>query len=252
MFVHLTPCAGAPAARSARRDGRPRPALPARRAAVRARRSRTTSRATGRSSPRTTTSATTAPRCTRSCATSSPRSGAAVPSWDGSTASRSARAPGRSRRHGTSERAPFEGLDDGRARTPQGRAGLPQPAAEHVGRARRGVQPAARADRPRHTWCAICCSTPTRSPGRRSTRPTRATCGTSSTVRTGRICESVQRGMTSRAWTGGWFAPMEDESADISRWYAASMAEATGSGVDHDPGATDGSDDGLADGLDDG
>ena len=33
------------------------------------------------------------------------------------------------------------------------------------------------------------------------------------------ICESVQRGMSSRAWTGGWFAPMEDESADISRWY---------------------------------
>ena len=25
------------------------------------------------------------------------------------------------------------------------------------------------------------------------------------------ICESVQRGMASRAWTGGWFAPMEDD-----------------------------------------
>jgi phenylpropionate dioxygenase-like ring-hydroxylating dioxygenase large terminal subunit len=33
------------------------------------------------------------------------------------------------------------------------------------------------------------------------------------------ICESVQPGMSSRAWQGGWFAPMEDESADISRWY---------------------------------
>lgn len=37
------------------------------------------------------------------------------------------------------------------------------------------------------------------------------------------ICESVQRGMTSRAWNGGWFAPMEDDTADISRWYAAAM-----------------------------
>jgi Rieske 2Fe-2S family protein len=37
------------------------------------------------------------------------------------------------------------------------------------------------------------------------------------------ICESVQRGMSSRAWQGGWFAPMEDESADISRWYRRVM-----------------------------
>ena len=32
------------------------------------------------------------------------------------------------------------------------------------------------------------------------------------------ICESVQRGMSSRAYTHGWFAPMEDESLDIRRW----------------------------------
>jgi Rieske 2Fe-2S family protein len=44
------------------------------------------------------------------------------------------------------------------------------------------------------------------------------------------ICESVQRGMSSRAWTGGWFSPMEDDSADISRWYRASMAAAGGRG----------------------
>jgi Rieske 2Fe-2S family protein len=37
------------------------------------------------------------------------------------------------------------------------------------------------------------------------------------------ICESVQRGMGSRACTGGWFAPMEDESADITRWYRPVM-----------------------------
>jgi Rieske 2Fe-2S family protein len=34
------------------------------------------------------------------------------------------------------------------------------------------------------------------------------------------ICESVQRGMTSRGYQQGWFAPMEDESLDIRRWIA--------------------------------
>jgi Rieske 2Fe-2S family protein len=32
------------------------------------------------------------------------------------------------------------------------------------------------------------------------------------------VCESVQRGMSSRAYDQGWFAPMEDASADIRRW----------------------------------
>jgi phenylpropionate dioxygenase-like ring-hydroxylating dioxygenase large terminal subunit len=32
------------------------------------------------------------------------------------------------------------------------------------------------------------------------------------------VCESVQRGMTSRHYTGGWYAPMEDASLDIRRW----------------------------------
>jgi Rieske 2Fe-2S family protein len=32
------------------------------------------------------------------------------------------------------------------------------------------------------------------------------------------VCESVQRGMSSRAYTQGWFAPMEDLAADIRRW----------------------------------
>ncbi len=32
------------------------------------------------------------------------------------------------------------------------------------------------------------------------------------------VCESVQRGMGSRAYRQGWFAPMEDESLDIRRW----------------------------------
>jgi Rieske 2Fe-2S family protein len=32
------------------------------------------------------------------------------------------------------------------------------------------------------------------------------------------VCESVQRGMSSRAYRQGWFAPMEDWSLDIRRW----------------------------------
>jgi glycine betaine catabolism A len=32
------------------------------------------------------------------------------------------------------------------------------------------------------------------------------------------VCESVQRGMSSRAYSGGWYAPMEDASLDIRRW----------------------------------
>jgi Rieske 2Fe-2S family protein len=42
------------------------------------------------------------------------------------------------------------------------------------------------------------------------------------------VCESVQRGTASRAWTAGWFAPMEDDSADISRWYSAAMGRTRG------------------------
>ena len=37
------------------------------------------------------------------------------------------------------------------------------------------------------------------------------------------ICESVQRGMASRGWRGGWFAPMEDDTADITVWYRQAM-----------------------------
>ena len=40
------------------------------------------------------------------------------------------------------------------------------------------------------------------------------------------MCARVQRGMSSRGWHGGWFAPMEDDSADITRWYRRLMADA--------------------------
>jgi Rieske 2Fe-2S family protein len=39
------------------------------------------------------------------------------------------------------------------------------------------------------------------------------------------ICESVQRGMSSRFYTGGWYAPMEDASLDIRRWLLPRLGE---------------------------
>jgi len=37
------------------------------------------------------------------------------------------------------------------------------------------------------------------------------------------VCAGVQRGMASRAWSGGWFAPAEDDTAEITAWYRRSM-----------------------------
>jgi Rieske 2Fe-2S family protein len=37
------------------------------------------------------------------------------------------------------------------------------------------------------------------------------------------ICERVQRGMTSRTFDHGWYAPMEDPSLDIRRWWTSKM-----------------------------
>jgi glycine betaine catabolism A len=39
------------------------------------------------------------------------------------------------------------------------------------------------------------------------------------------ICESVQRGMASRGFTQGWFAPMEDPSLDLRAWYEPRMRD---------------------------
>jgi Rieske 2Fe-2S family protein len=39
------------------------------------------------------------------------------------------------------------------------------------------------------------------------------------------VCASVQRGMSSRAYAGGWFAPMEDASLDIRRWLLPRLGE---------------------------
>lgn len=39
------------------------------------------------------------------------------------------------------------------------------------------------------------------------------------------ICEAVQRGMESRYFRGGWYAPMEDNSLDIRRWLRARLVD---------------------------
>lgn len=41
------------------------------------------------------------------------------------------------------------------------------------------------------------------------------------------ICESVQRGMSSRSYRHGWFAPMEEESLDIRRWLLPRLGRGT-------------------------
>lgn len=47
------------------------------------------------------------------------------------------------------------------------------------------------------------------------------------------ICESVQRGMSSRAYRHGWFAPMEDESLDIRRWLLPRLGDVVSTPLDH-------------------
>jgi Rieske 2Fe-2S family protein len=39
------------------------------------------------------------------------------------------------------------------------------------------------------------------------------------------VCESLQRGVSSRGYTQGWFAPMEDASLDIRRWLLPRLGE---------------------------
>ena len=40
-----------------------------------------------------------------------------------------------------------------------------------------------------------------------------------------RICESVQRGMGSRRFTAGYYAPMEDPARDIRRYLAETLGD---------------------------
>jgi Rieske 2Fe-2S family protein len=44
------------------------------------------------------------------------------------------------------------------------------------------------------------------------------------------ICGRVQRGMSGRSFAQGWFAPMEDPSLDIRRWWTGRMGQLPSSG----------------------
>jgi Rieske 2Fe-2S family protein len=46
------------------------------------------------------------------------------------------------------------------------------------------------------------------------------------------ICASVQRGMSSRAYQQGWYAPMEDASLDIRRWLLPRLGTETGTAAE--------------------
>ena len=111
--------------------------------------------------------------------------------------------------------------DRGGAHPPQGRAHLPQRAAVAVGRPCR--RPRAAAARPPIAHGSIAeflfAADETADPSDVVTFWDRIN------RQDWRACERVQRGMSSRAYTHGWFAPMEDESADIRRWYGPLMGE---------------------------
>ena len=90
-----------------------------------------------------------------------------------------------------------------RAGAAQGRAGLPQPDAEPVGRPRRGVH-AAGPPRPAAPGsCATCCSRPTRSRGTAFDPSDAADFWDLVNRQDWAICESVQRGMSSRGLHAG-------------------------------------------------
>ena len=94
---------------------------------------------------------------------------------------------------GTSPRAPFAGLDAAERERHKGELVYPNLllslSADHV--AAYCLQPRGPADT---RWSATCCSTPTRSPGRRSIRPTPATSGISSITRIGRSARACSAG----------------------------------------------------------
>ncbi len=118
---------------------------------------------------------------------------------------------------GTSTRSPFPDLDEAERVRHKGELVYPNLllslSAEHVAalpvataRARphdRGLRPALRTGRDR----------------RRRFRPDRtpSTSGIPSTGRTGRSARACSAGCRHAAWSGGWFAPMEDDTADITR-----------------------------------
>ena len=127
---------------------------------------------------------------------------------------------------GTSAARPVRRPRRRRAGAAQGRAALSQPDAEPVGRPRRGVHPVAGCPPVAPASCATCSSTRTRR-RRDGFDPSDAADFWDVVNRQDwAVCESVQRGMSSRAFTQGWFAPMEDAALDIRRWLLPRLEQA--------------------------
>ena len=127
---------------------------------------------------------------------------------------------------GTSDRAPFPGLDADEQVRHKGELLYPNLmlslSADHV--AAFTLWPTSAGDR--RASSATCCSRPTRSPSRAFDPSDAADFWDLVNKQDWAICESVQRGMSSRGFTQGWFAPMEDASLDIRRWLLPRLGEA--------------------------
>ena len=119
---------------------------------------------------------------------------------------------------GTTDRAPLPGLDEHERTRHKGDLVYPNLMLSGVGRPRRGVRAAPARRRPHRGRLRRCCSRARRSRRPASTPSDAAELWDLVNRQDWAICESVQRGMSSRAYTHGWFAPMEDDSLDIRRW----------------------------------
>ena len=119
---------------------------------------------------------------------------------------------------GTTTRAPLPGLDEQERTRHKGDLVYPNLMVSALGRPRRRLRAAAARARPhrrrvraalrRRTRCAAAEFDPTDA-GDLWDLVNRQDWA---------VCESVQRGMSSRSYRHGWFAPMEDDSLDIRRW----------------------------------
>ncbi len=219
LFVHLSPAAAAAAGEPARPGRRAGAAVPARRAPPRRHvhlRRRRQLEGARRELQRVLPLRSRPPGAVRPDPRVPPRRRRA---GVGSRASRTATARGRSPPPGHRPRAPFPDLDDAERTRHKGELVYPNLllslAAEHVAASTLRPHGPARTT----VVCDLLFHPDEIASDTLRSRPTPPSCGTSSTGQDWAICESVQRGMSSRAWQGGWFAPMEDESADISRWY---------------------------------
>jgi Rieske 2Fe-2S family protein len=139
---------------------------------------------------------------------------------------RTVKAPGPSPSAGTTDRAPFPDLDEHERVRHKGELDLPQPAAQPVGRARGRIQAHAPGDRSHPRLDCELLFHPTET-AKESFDPSDAGDLWDLVNRQDwAVRESVQRGMSSRYFRGGWYAPMEDDSLDIRRWLSSRLPDA--------------------------